>query len=594
MANEDSPSFSLRISQIETQKGVHDSNQVLGFTPGKFDYTKLGFSENRSKQWNDPEKLKILREAFATKNLDSDIQMEDQDEIEHIPNLRHSRNLTPSSQELNYLELSKPLMFGLKYHDTNVAQAVSVQMRLDAGPSSHPPAKKQKLVDECENFSLGVANTKKQSKKLSKEKHLAGSSRDHSEPRVSLDKDNVAHNVEMKDVDKASSIGDKMQSLSKLDLDNIKSYVKAYIAQYPLHESEKGIQEREGGPPQSLNEHKMDAKSDNVVDNAGQSSKVGSNEGRVEECLKDSKKALHNTDEALSKAITLYIPPLPVAYPIGITDIASATLDTYDRQGNTDSQCYISDNVIAAISQVPVCKTNLTYVRKKPSKRNRQPSNLYQSPFVTTLMDHMPKMSSLSSLFGCLLACTAQKLATDIVWNLIDEVYVSINYEGSFHWMLAVIGLKERCIRVYDSLKGHRGHGDEIKKLAKILSTCLTISNFFERKERTDWSLLEVYKEKMEQDAFDIQFVDEIIQQSSGMLDCGLFVSTYAKYLSDRYQIPSSDFDLEKHRTRYASLLCDCGMNKAYNGYVSDNQNSPRPKRIFIPYEDTEIIDVES
>ncbi|KAM3286379.1 hypothetical protein P3S67_025178 [Capsicum chacoense] len=65
MANEDLPSFSLGISQIETQKIVHDSNQIMGFTPGNFNYTKLGFSENRSKQRNDPEKLNILREAFA-------------------------------------------------------------------------------------------------------------------------------------------------------------------------------------------------------------------------------------------------------------------------------------------------------------------------------------------------------------------------------------------------------------------------------------------------------------------------------------------------------------------------------------------------
>ncbi|KAM3320719.1 hypothetical protein P3S67_007921 [Capsicum chacoense] len=69
MANEHSPSFILDISQIETQKAVHDSNQVLGFTPYKFDYTKLGFSENRPKQRNDPKKLKILREGFATKKI---------------------------------------------------------------------------------------------------------------------------------------------------------------------------------------------------------------------------------------------------------------------------------------------------------------------------------------------------------------------------------------------------------------------------------------------------------------------------------------------------------------------------------------------
>ncbi|KAM3307409.1 hypothetical protein P3S67_009152 [Capsicum chacoense] len=84
MANKDSPSFSLGISQIETQKAIHDSNQIVGFTPGSFDYTKLGFSENRSKQQNNPEKLKILREAFAAKNQVSHMQMEDRDEIEQI------------------------------------------------------------------------------------------------------------------------------------------------------------------------------------------------------------------------------------------------------------------------------------------------------------------------------------------------------------------------------------------------------------------------------------------------------------------------------------------------------------------------------
>ncbi|KAF3655449.1 hypothetical protein FXO37_15938 [Capsicum annuum] len=108
-----------------------------------------------------------------------------------------------------------------------------------------------------------------------------------------------------------------------------------------------------------------------------------------------------------------------------------------------------------------------------------------------------------------------------ISWHLIDEVYVPINCKGSFHWVLEVVGLKKRCIRVYESLKA------------------------------------------------------------------------YAEYLSDRHQISSSNFDPEKHRTRYASLLWDYGVNKACNGYFSDNQDPPRPKRIFILSEDTKMIDVE-
>ncbi|PHU05300.1 hypothetical protein BC332_26122 [Capsicum chinense] len=67
----------------------------------------------------------------------------------------------------------------------------------------------------------------------------------------------------------------------------------------------------------------------------------------------------------------------------------------------------------------------------------------------------------------------------------------------------------------------------------------------------------------------------------------------YAEFLSDRHQIPSSEFDPKKHHTRYTFLLWDYGVNKSCTGYVSDNQDLPRPKRTFIQSEDTEMIDAE-
>ncbi|PHT42591.1 hypothetical protein CQW23_16616 [Capsicum baccatum] len=152
-------------------------------------------------------------------------------------------------------------------------------------------------------------------------------------------------------------------------------------------------------------------------------------------------------------------------------------------------------------------------------------------------------------------------IPASIPWHLINEVYVPINCKGSFHWVLAVIVLKERYIRVYSSLK--------------------------------DWSFLDAYKKKMDQHVFDVHIIDGIIQQSSDTLDCGLFVAAYTEFLSDRHQILSSKFDPKKQRTRYTSLLWDYGVNKACTGYVSDNQDPPRPKRTFIRSEDTEMIDVE-
>ncbi|KAF3670850.1 hypothetical protein FXO38_06886 [Capsicum annuum] len=37
-------------------------------------------------------------------------------------------------------------------------------------------------------------------------------------------------------------------------------------------------------------------------------------------------------------------------------------------------------------------------------------------------------------------------------WHLADEVFVPINCDGAFHWILTVIALKDRCIRMYDSI----------------------------------------------------------------------------------------------------------------------------------------------
>ncbi|XP_047250041.1 uncharacterized protein LOC124885840 [Capsicum annuum] len=41
-------------------------------------------------------------------------------------------------------------------------------------------------------------------------------------------------------------------------------------------------------------------------------------------------------------------------------------------------------------------------------------------------------------------------------WHMVDEVYVFVNCDKEFHWILDVIVLKERVIRVYDSLSSKK------------------------------------------------------------------------------------------------------------------------------------------
>ncbi|PHT46811.1 hypothetical protein CQW23_15969 [Capsicum baccatum] len=466
------------------------------------------------------------------------------------------RNITPSPQELNHLDLPNPLIVGSTDDDPNVAQAVAVQqqsdrtaptefedefddfstppgvgllkkMRLDIGQSSYLPVKKQKLVEE--------------SKK----------------PRVSLDKDKVVPNIEMRDADKTPAASEEKLSLSKSDLDEIKSYVRTYVdmkfndlqklmvdqytgflgvvkegfalfdkvAQYSVHESEKGNPNIEVDPPQSVNEQTTDAKSYNIVDVAGQSSKLGVNEGAIEESLKESEEALHNTDEDLSEPITLYVRPSRATYQTGINYEDVVTIDTCDRQGNIDSQCYISDNDIATISQVPVCKTNLKYVRKLTSKRNRKPLKVYQSPFVSVFDSGSKDKEVIQS---------HKKLKYLLEGHNINGPYAEDLFSNFSVWM---------SVGLYNPHATKKGKDEYY------------MAKHTDLKSTLDFVVTHPVKK--------IGFITWRNQVIVGMMrDYGLFAAAYAEFLSDRHQIPSSEFDSKKHRTRYASLLWDYGVNK--------------------------------
>ncbi|PHT74375.1 hypothetical protein T459_21652 [Capsicum annuum] len=106
-------------------------------------------------------------------------------------------------------------------------------------------------------------------------------------------------------------------------------------------------------------------------------------------------------------------------------------------------------------------------------------------------------------------------------WHLIDEVYIPINCREEFHWVLAVVVLKERRIRVDDSMSRRRSSGPSsvIQKLAKILPTYLDMSFFWTKR------------------------------------NCGLFVAAYAEYLSDRLQVPNDVLDVGLLLQRYAAIL---------------------------------------
>ncbi|KAH0642383.1 hypothetical protein KY290_033978 [Solanum tuberosum] len=83
-------------------------------------------------------------------------------------------------------------------------------------------------------------------------------------------------------------------------------------------------------------------------------------------------------------------------------------------------------------------------------------------------------------------------------WHLTDEVYVPINFNGEFHWVLEVVVLKEHRIKMYASMSSSRTNRKlcaEIQKLSTMLPKYLESSGFFEQKDRTNWSVLESYQD---------------------------------------------------------------------------------------------------
>ncbi|KAF3645250.1 putative protein EIN4-like [Capsicum annuum] len=182
-------------------------------------------------------------------------------------------------------------------------------------------------------------------------------------------------------------------------------------------------------------------------------------------------------------------------------------------------------------------------------------------------------------------------MPSDLPWHQVDEVYVPINCNENFHWVLAVIFLKDRCIRVYDSLSRRRNTKliTEIQKLAKMLPTYLSDSKFYDETSRTDWPNLETYRDKITQTTqilnehpFNVEYVRHIMQQECDSVDCGVFVAGYAEYLSEEMNVPSDGFEAEYHRMRYATLFQNYGTQKAKKGYVSENDDPPRPKSRII------------
>ncbi|PHU04567.1 hypothetical protein BC332_25389 [Capsicum chinense] len=129
----------------------------------------------------------------------------------------------------------------------------------------------------------------------------------------------------------------------------------------------------------------------------------------------------------------------------------------------------------------------------------------------------------------------------------------------------------------------------EIQKLVKILPTYLDMSGFLDQKVRTDWSTIEAHRDKMA-NAFDVQYIDRIAQQTIGSLP---FIAAYAEYLSDGLQVSNNGLDVGLLLERYAALLWKYREAKAQKLYATDVKDPQRPKPNFVALDEKQLVHID-
>ncbi|KAF3638687.1 hypothetical protein FXO38_23115 [Capsicum annuum] len=180
-----------------------------------------------------------------------------------------------------------------------------------------------------------------------------------------------------------------------------------------------------------------------------------------------------------------------------------------------------------------------------------------------------------------------------VPWHTVEDIFIPVNINKKYHWVLAVLSFSERCIFLYDSYESSDHYAAvlaEIEKIATIIPLCLQACDFYVKKG-IDLQNHPRYKDKESSDMFDVLFEDDLPQQSSESLDCGVFMIMYAECLSYGHKVIATEFNPNALCTRYATLLWDYGIRKQEANAISDVEAPLRPTRQSRITSVTEVVD---
>ncbi|KAM6586982.1 hypothetical protein CsatA_009587 [Cannabis sativa] len=162
-------------------------------------------------------------------------------------------------------------------------------------------------------------------------------------------------------------------------------------------------------------------------------------------------------------------------------------------------------------------------------------------------------------------------------WAELDFVLMPVNVIVLAHWILCILDIKMRCLKVLNSMRfGRYKNNSEsfVRAFAVIIPILLSHVNFYEGKKDIDRSSKH-WQGKKDTDAFDIVVVDNLPQQEDS--DCGVFIIKYAHFFMHGLidKIPKK-LDIAFTRKKLCVDLFVHAKKKELGGYESTSENPGR------------------
>ncbi|XP_069146055.1 uncharacterized protein [Solanum lycopersicum] len=280
-------------------------------------------------------------------------------------------------------------------------------------------------------------------------------------------------------------------------------------------------------------------------------------------------------------------------------------LYSYNPQNITSSQYLLTDNKLP--TDIPTMEIGVRTDSVTPAHRNRMPSRRIQSPYCTFFgssekgKEKLKDMTRLHFPFeGCGITDQVSPKLTEDNMNWLSRGLLK-NHNNKYYMdddddslttlehinRASVVSVHERSI-----INIIKGFG-----IPAALPWHL-VDEGDKKNERTKFADCHAYKDNITgsllepQVPFMIEFSQDIPKEDCDSLDCGLYVTAFAEYMSDQINISYVDFSPDYLRQRYGALLWSYGSEKAKCGYVSDNDDPPKSRGIVTPPPEEDLVHI--